>query len=68
MMNEKVQQVVDILPVIQQLFAHDVYLTVLDADSRIQGFALPSGEMPQYSVGDKFVDSLIYTSDAADEL
>lgn len=56
MINEKVQQVIDNLPVIQQLFAHDVFLTVLDEDARIQGFAIPNGAMPQFNVGDKFVD------------
>lgn len=56
MVNEKLKQVIDNLPVIQQLFAHDVYITVMDANGRIQGFAVPDGVAPRFSIGDLFND------------
>lgn len=55
-MNEKLKQVIDALPVIQQLFAHDVYITVMDTDKKIQGFAIPDGVTPRFSIGEKFDD------------
>lgn len=56
MVNEKLKQVIDALPVIQQLFTHDVYITVMDTDSKIQGFAIPDGVSPRFSIGEKFDD------------
>lgn len=56
MANEKLKQVVDMLPVIRQLFAHDVYITVMDTDGIIQGFAVPDGVKPQLRVGEVFSD------------
>lgn len=56
MMNEKLKQVVDVLPVIRQLFERDVYITVMDADAIIQGYVIPDGERPKMSVGEVFHD------------
>lgn len=57
MINEKLEQTVDFLPVIKQLFTHDVYLTVLDREGIIQGYTIPDGERPMLSVGDVFDDT-----------
>lgn len=56
MLNEKLQQVIDMLPVIRQLYDHDVYLTVMDTDSVVRGYCIPDGERPKVHVGDVFDD------------
>lgn len=56
MLNERLQAVIDELPLIQQLFEHEVYLTVIDSDGIVQGFMLPDGVTPKLSIGDLFVD------------
>lgn len=56
MVNEKVQQMVDALPVIRQLFEQDVMLSIIDKDSVMQGFSLPEGMEPIYQVGQVFED------------
>ena len=40
-MNEKLEKLIDTLPLIKQLFKYDVYLTVMDENSVIQGFSIP---------------------------
>lgn len=57
MINEQLKQTVDFLPIIKQLFEHDVYITVLDREGIIQGYSIPDGEMPKLNVGDVFEDS-----------
>ncbi|MDE6639009.1 MAG: hypothetical protein K2K63_00600 [Acetatifactor sp.] len=56
MPNEKLTQIVELLPVIKQLFDHDVYLSVLDRNGIIQGFSVPDGVVPVLSVGQVFND------------
>ena len=56
MKNEKLQSVIDSLPVIKGLYEGNVYISVIDEEKRLQGFILPDGEIPQYEIGDKFED------------
>lgn len=56
MLNEKLAQIVEFLPVIRQLFEQDVYITVLDSDGIVQGYAVPDGVTPMLSVGQAFQD------------
>lgn len=56
MMNEKLQQVVDCLPVIKGLYDDDVCVCVTDTDEIVQGFILPDGVTPVYQVGDRLND------------
>ncbi len=56
MPNEQLTKIVDVLPVIRQLFEQDVYLSVLDRDGVIQGFSVPDGVPPMLRVGQKFDD------------
>lgn len=55
-MNEQLEKLVESLPVMQQLFGRDAYITVLDKDSVVQGFVVPDGVEPKLRVGEKFVD------------
>lgn len=55
-MNEEVQKIVDALPVIQQITDNTTFMTVLDADSIVCGYAIPAGEKPQMTVGQVFHD------------
>lgn len=56
MINEKLQSVIDSLPVIKGLYEGNVFISVIDEEKRLQGFILPDGEIPQYEIGDKFED------------
>ena len=56
MSNEKLTQIVEVLPVIRQLFDKDVYITVLDRDGIIQGYTVPDGVSPMLNVGQAFHD------------
>lgn len=56
-MNRKLEQAVELLPVISQLFTQDVFLTALDTNAVIQGYSVPETENPKYRVGDTFRDS-----------
>lgn len=55
-MNEKLQKVVDCLPIIKGLYEGDAYVCVFDADEQIQGFELPDGVVPQFQIGDRVED------------
>lgn len=55
-MNERLKQIVDELPLIKQLFEHEVYITVIDTDEIVQGYSVPDGVSPQLSTGDRFHD------------
>lgn len=55
-MNKQLEQLVNSLPIIRQLFDQDVYLTVMDAQKVVMGFIVPDGVRPQLSVGDVFKD------------
>lgn len=56
MVNEKVQQIIDVLPAIRYLFEQDVLLSVIDKDGVFQGFSLPEGMEPMYRIGEFFKD------------
>ncbi|MDE7299241.1 MAG: hypothetical protein K2N94_10500 [Lachnospiraceae bacterium] len=56
MSNGLLAQVVELLPIMRQLFEHDVYISVLDRDGVIQGYSIPDGVAPMLSVGQAFVD------------
>ena len=56
MPNEKLTQIVEFLPVIKQLFDHDVYITIMDRNGIIQGYSVPDGVAPMLSVGQVFED------------
>lgn len=56
-MNEKLQSIVDNLPLIRQLYDEEqIYLTVFDKESIIVGFSVPEGTPPKMQVGDVFYD------------
>ena len=55
-MNEKLEKLIDNLPIIKQLFKYDVYLTVMDNNGVIQGFSVPDGVAPKLRVGEVFHD------------
>ncbi|MCH5275709.1 MAG: hypothetical protein J1E65_07700 [Lachnospiraceae bacterium] len=55
-MNSQLKGYLDALPVIKQLFSHDVYLTLMDERGVIQGYSIPDGTKPQLSVGENFHD------------
>lgn len=56
-MNEKLQSVVDSLPIIGQLFSDKkFFLTVFDTDSVVMGYWVPNGVSPRISVGEVFRD------------
>ena len=56
-MNEKLENLVNELPMIKKLFTHDVYLTVLDINKVMVGYVIPDGASPRLKVGDVFKDS-----------
>ncbi|MDE6567192.1 MAG: hypothetical protein K2K70_05620, partial [Lachnospiraceae bacterium] len=56
MSNKQLDNIVELLPVIRQLFGKDVFLSVLDRDGIIQGYSVPDGVPPMLSVGQVFED------------
>ena len=56
MLNEKVQNVVDNLEIIKQLYDKSLYLTVMDNIGTVVGFSTPDGEVPLRKIGDVFHD------------
>ena len=55
-MNEELQKIVELLPLIKAVSGENTILTVYDADSYIVGYALPEGMTPILQIGDKFED------------
>lgn len=55
-MNERLEQVVNELPLIKNLFRYEVYITVMDTKGIVMGYSVPDGVKPQLSVGDSFYD------------
>ena len=55
-MDRRLQQLIDNLTIIKQLFGYDVLLTVIDRDRVVQGVYLPDGIVPQVRVGEVFND------------
>ena len=56
MMNTKLQNIVDNLDIIRQLFDKELIISVLDENGVVQGFSLPEGLPPQVEVGSVFED------------
>lgn len=55
-MNIKLQNIVENLDIIKQLFDKDLIISVLDENGVVQGFSLPDGVPPQVEVGSVFED------------
>ena len=55
-MNAKLQNFVDNLDIIRQLFDKELIISVLDQNGVVQGFSLPEGLPPQAEVGSVFKD------------
>lgn len=55
-MNGKLQNIVDNLDLIRQLYDKEVIISVIDKDHIVQGFSLPPGLPPQTPVGSVFRD------------
>lgn len=56
MLNQKLEDIIKILPLIQQLYVEGAYVTVVDKDCVLQGFSLPNGVTPMMQIGETFVD------------
>lgn len=55
-MNEKLQKVVDSLPVLHEAVGENSYISVLDKDCVLCGYVVAAGETPVLKVGDKMDD------------
>lgn len=55
-MHAKLQNFVDYLDIIRQLFDKELIISVLDENGVVQGFSLPEGLPPQAEVGSVFRD------------
>ncbi len=55
-MNARLEQLIDCLPVIRDLFGKDVLLSVIDSDKVIQGFCIPDHIEQALQVGEVFDD------------
>ena len=56
MVCEKLQSVIDSLPVIKQIFDAGASVTVVDEDAVMCGYEIPAGTTPQIQIGEKFED------------
>lgn len=55
-MNKKLENIVNNLDLIRQLYDKEVIISVIDKDHIVQGFSLPSGLPPQMPIGSVFED------------
>lgn len=55
-MHEKIEKLIEDLPIIKQLFGNDAFIMVVDKKGVVQGYAIPDGAAPQYRVGEIFHD------------
>lgn len=55
-MNEQLQTLINTLPIMKQMFSHEVYLTVMDADGVVLGYSIPDGKKPYMRIGQTFHD------------
>lgn len=55
-MNQEIEKVISLLPIIRQLFEQNAYITVLDTEGTVCGYSIPEGIPPQMEIGSKFVD------------
>lgn len=56
MTNTVLQQFVDVLPIVRNMVNANSYITVLDTEGTVVGFAIPEGERPKCPVGSRFED------------
>lgn len=56
MLNEQLNHVIKVLPLIKQLYENDVYIMVVDENKIVQGFSVPDGERPKKNIGEYFDD------------
>lgn len=56
MVNEELQKIIDILPLLHQTLGEESYISVLDEDSILRGYAIPEGEVPKLRLGEKMDD------------
>ena len=54
--NKQLETLIEELPVIKQMFAHEVYILVMDEDGVVQGYSIPDGKRPYINIGEKFND------------
>ncbi len=54
--NAQLENMVKALPVIKQMFSHDVFITVMDTGGVVQAYSIPDGTEPQLNVGETFHD------------
>lgn len=55
-MNAKLQNIVDNLEIISQLYDKELMISVMDKDRIVQGYSLPKGIPPQFEIGSVFED------------
>lgn len=55
-MHEKLEKLIEDLPIIKQLFGNDAFIMVVDKKGVVQGYAIPNGATPQFRVGELFHD------------
>ena len=54
--NRQLEKIIELLPVIQQMFSQDVYIMVMDTDGVVQGYSIPDRKKPYISIGETFHD------------
>lgn len=54
--NKQLEKIIDALPIIKQMFANDVYLSVMDTDRVVLGYSIPDGKKPYMRIGETFND------------
>ncbi|MGN0368207.1 MAG: methyl-accepting chemotaxis protein [Wujia sp.] len=55
-MNEKLSALIELLPIIHDMAGENSYISVIDAEGIVQGYAIPAGEQPAMHVGTAFKD------------
>lgn len=56
MVNQELQRIIDILPLLHQILGEESYISVLDEDSILRGYAIPEGEVPKLRPGERMED------------
>lgn len=54
--NKQLETIINVLPIIKQMFANDVYLSVMDTDRVVLGYSIPDGKKPYMRIGETFND------------
>lgn len=55
-MHESLQNVVNVLPTIQNIVETGAYITVLDTNGTVMGYAIPDGEKAMFDIGSHLED------------